>query len=199
MPWSRLLTAVLLAVLGCLLAVGVAWRRGGEATAAVATSPALPAADRVAPLAVLRAWDRARAEAWQRGDAAATPPALRRRARTPAAPTWHCSRRTPTEGCASTACAMQRAAVDVVAAQRATGWCSWSPTGWRRRPPSERAAGVALPRDDWSTAPWSCVRGDGDWRVAEVRDQASAGGQHRRHVAVVELVAAVEQRCGAER
>ncbi|MGZ5405945.1 MAG: hypothetical protein ACXWDL_14930, partial [Nocardioides sp.] len=68
MTLPRLLSVLLLAVLGCLLAVGVAWRPAEESAEPVAASPA---PDRVAPLAVLVAWDRSRAEAWRRGDAAA--------------------------------------------------------------------------------------------------------------------------------
>lgn len=71
MTVPRLLTAVLLAGLGCLLAVGIAWWPGAAPPEVVRDTPA---PDRVAALAVLRAWDRDRAAAWRRND----PSALRR-------------------------------------------------------------------------------------------------------------------------
>jgi len=165
----RLLTAALLSLLGCVLAVGLAGlgRSPGDPTP---TSSTPPAADRTAALAVLRAWDEARSEAWWRG----SPRALRRlyvvgsesgRADR-ALLTAYAERGLRVEGLT-----VQRAGVRVtqatddrlvlVVTDRATGGTAVGEAGR-----------VVLPRDDWSTRTVVLVREDGRWRVAEVRDQA---------------------------
>lgn len=165
----RLLTAALLSLLGCVLAVGLAGlgQRPGAPTPA---SSARPAPDRTAALAVLRAWDEARSEAWRRG----SPRALRRlyvagsesgRADR-ALLTAYAERGLRVEGLT-----VQRAGVRVaqatddrlvlVVTDRATGGTAVGEAGR-----------VVLPRDDWSTRTVVLVGEDGRWRVAEVRDQA---------------------------
>ncbi len=167
----RLLTAALLSLLGCVLAVGLAGLGRGDPAAPTATPAARPVADRTAALAVLRAWDDARSEAWQRGRVRA----LRRlyvegsqsgRADT-ALLTAYAERGLRVDGLT-----VQRADVRVVAASgdrlvlvvtdRVVGGAA---VGARGR--------VALPRDDWSTRTVVLVHESGRWRVAEVRDQVS--------------------------
>jgi hypothetical protein len=166
----RLLTAALLSLLGCVLAVGLAGLGHSPAAPTSTTPSARPAPDRTAALAVLRAWDEARSEAWWRG----SPRALRRlyvvgsesgRADR-ALLTAYAERGLRVEGLT-----VQRAGVRVtqatddrlvlVVTDRATGGTAVGEAGR-----------VVLPRDDWSTRTVVLVREDGRWRVAEVRDQA---------------------------
>lgn len=171
MTWSRLLTAVLLSGLGCLLAVGVAWRPGDEMRTSVdETHAAVPVADRVAPLAVLREWDRARAEAWQRGDAAAL-----RRLYVPGSDAGRADRALLAayagRGLRVTGFRMQRGAVDVVAAQERR--LVLVVTDRLARASIVGPGGrVSLPRDRWSRHRVVLQLAGGEWRVAEVRDQA---------------------------
>ena len=172
MTVPRLLTTVLLAALGCLLAVGVAWRPAGDSVGdAVGTVAGSPVPDRVAPLAVLATWDRSRAEAWRRGD-----PAALARLYTADSGAGRADRSLLAayagRGLRVTGLRMQRAAVEVLSADddrivlvvtdRLAGATA---VGGRGR--------VDLPRDGWSrrTVVLRAV-GDG-WRVAEVTDQVS--------------------------
>lgn len=165
----RLLTAALLSLLGCVLAAGLAGVRPGP-EAPTPTSSARPAPDRTSALAVLRAWDGARSDAWRRG----SPRALRRlyvagsesgradRALLAA----YAERGLRVEGLT-----LQRAGVRVVHAtqerlvlvvtDRVVGGAAVGKVGR-----------VLLPGDDWSTRTVVLVGHDGHWRVAEVRDQA---------------------------
>lgn len=170
MTWSRLLTAVLLSGLGCLLAVGVAWRSGDEVRTSVDDTPvAVPVADRVAPLAVLREWDRDRAEAWQRGDAAA----LRRlyvsgsdAGRADLALLSAYAGR----GLRVTGLRMQRGAVEVVSAQERR--LVLVVTDRLARASIVGPGGrVSMPRDRWSRRRVVLIRIWGTWRAAEVRNQ----------------------------
>lgn len=164
MTGSRLLAAVLFAGLGCLLAVGAAWRPGSEVAA--------PAADRTGPLAVLAAWDRSRAEAWRLGD-----PTALARLYTRGSASGEADRGLlaayAERGLRVVGLRMQRAAVEVVTAgddrlvlrvtDRVVGAAAIGPRGQ-----------VALPRDAWSTRSVVLERVGEEWRVTEVRDQASA-------------------------
>lgn len=162
MTSSRLLSAVLLAGLGCLLAVGVAWRPAG-----VVARP--PAADRIEPLTVLTAWDRSRAEAWRRGD-----PAALARLYTRGSASGDADRGLlaayAERGLRVAGLRMQRAAVEVVAsdADRITLRVTDRVVGATAVGRRER---VVLPRDAWSTRTVVLVRVGEEWRVAEVRDQ----------------------------
>jgi len=165
----RLLTAVLLAGLGCLLAVGVAWRPGEEPPAAVVRSAA---PDRVAALAVLAAWDRSRAEAWRSGD-----PAALRRLYAAGSDAGHADRALLASyagrGLRVAGLRMQRAAVEVVAADadrivlevtdRVVGATAVGPRGR-----------VDLPRDGWSRRSVVLRASGAGWRVVEVRDVSAA-------------------------
>lgn len=166
MTASRLLTALLLAVLGCLLAVGVAWRPAGEPAG---SSVASPAPDRVAPLAVLAAWDRSRAEAWRRGD-----PVALTRLYVAGSAAGRADRSLLAayagRGLRVAGLLMQRAEVRVVTAtdRRLALVVTDRLVGGTAVGAGHR---VALPRDGWSTRTVVLVRGGGVWRVADVRDQ----------------------------
>ena len=168
MTVPRLLTALLLAVLGCLLAVGVAWRPAGEPAETAAASPA---PDRVAPLAVLAAWDRSRVEAWRRGD-----PAALARLYVSGSAAGRADRSLLAayagRGLRVVGLMMQRAEVRVVTAtdRRLTLVVTDRLVGGAAVGVGHRAA---LPRDGWSTRNVVLVRGGGQWRVADVRDQRS--------------------------
>lgn len=165
MTLPRLLTAALLAGLGCLLAVGVAWRPSGVVARA-------PAVDRTEPLAVLAAWDRSRAHAWRIGDQAALA-----RLYAPGSAAGAADRELlaayARRGLRVTGLSMQRAAVEVVTqdderivmvvTDRVVGAAAVGPRGR-----------INLPRDDWSRR-LVVLRASGDqWRVVDVRD-VSAG------------------------
>jgi hypothetical protein len=167
----RLLTAVLLCGLGCLLAAGAAWRPAGPvASVAAAARPA--DADRVAPLAVLAAWDRERSAAWRRGD----PAALRRlyvaRSRAGRADRALLAAYAG-RGLRVAGLRMQRAAVEVLAADaervvlvvtdRVVGASVVGPRGR-----------VALPDDGWSRRRVVLSRLGGRWQVVEVREISAA-------------------------
>lgn len=162
MTGSRVLTAVLLAGLGCLLAVAVAWRPAEMVTRA-------PAADRTEPLAVLAAWDRSRADAWRRGDPAALARLYARGSASGQADRSLLAAYAE-RGLRVAGLRVQRATVEVVTAgpdrivllvtDRVVGAAA---IGRRGR--------VALPRDGWSTRTVVLVRMDEVWRVVEVRDQ----------------------------
>lgn len=170
MTLSRLLTAgmvvVVVAGLGCVLAVGVA-RSPESVPREVAREAAAP--DRVAALSVLRTWDRDRAAAWSRSD-----PGALRRLYVEGSEAGLADRALlaayADRGLRVTGLMMQRAAVIVESA------------GERRlvlmvtdRVASARAIGadggrVSLPRDGW-TRHRMVLRLVGErWRVAEVRD-----------------------------
>ena len=165
MTTPRLLTAVLLCGLGCLLAAGAAWR-----PAVPAPSVARPAAaDRAAPLAVLAAWDRERAAAWRQGD-----PAALRRLYVPGSRAGRADRALLAayagRGLRVAGLRMQRAAVDVLAAaaERMVLVVTDRVVGASAIGRQER---VTLPRDGWSTRTVVLVRVGEEWRVAEARDQ----------------------------
>jgi len=161
----RLLTAVLLAGLGCLLAVGVAWRPAG-----VVARP--PAADRTEPLTVLAAWDRSRADAWRLGD-----PAALGRLYAQGSATGEADRALLTayteRGLRVTGLQMQREAVEVVSASaerivlvvtdRVVGAAAVGPRGR-----------IDLPRDDWSRRTVVLRASRDQWRVVVVRDVSAA-------------------------
>ena len=159
----RLLTAVLLAAFGCLLAVGIAWRPTPSSVVPVVAA----APDRVAPLAVLAAWDRDRADAWERGDGRALSRLYAEGSRAGRADrrllTAYAGRGLRVQGLR-----MQRASVEVVAASsdrlvlvvtdRLVGGTAVGPRGR-----------VALPDDTWSRRRVVLREGAGGWRVVEVR------------------------------
>lgn len=168
MTGSRLLAAVLLAGLGCLLAVAVAWQPAGVSVDVAAS----PAADRVGPLSVLATWDRSRADAWRRGDAAALGRLYVGGSETGAADRSLLAAYAE-RGLRVTGLRMQRAAVEVVAADanrmvlvvtdRLIGATAVGPRG-----------SADLPRDGWSRRT-VVLRSSGEvWRVVEVRDVSPA-------------------------
>jgi hypothetical protein len=166
----RLLTAALLSLLGCVLAVGLAgFGRGPGAPAP--TSSARPAPDRTSALAVLRAWDEARSDAWRRGSSRAL-----RRLYVAGSESGRADRAMlaayAERGLRVEGLTVQRAGVRVthatddrlvlVVTDRVVGGAAVGKVGR-----------VVLPRDDWSTRTVALVHEDGRWRVAEVRDQVS--------------------------
>lgn len=180
MTGSRLLTSVLLAGLGCLLAVGIAWPQGDEPAAEPAGDPAgeragaatAVGADRVEPLAVLSAWDRARADAWRRGDEAALA-----RLYVAGSAAGRADRALlaayAERGLRVTGLLVQRAAVEVIAStygrielvvtDRLVGATAVGPRGR-----------VLLPRDGWSRHRIVLRSTEGGWRVAEAREVSAA-------------------------
>ncbi len=166
MTGPRLLTAVLLAGLGCLVAVAVAERPSSEPSTVVSAL----APDRAGPLAVLRGWDRARAGAGRRG----SPQDLRDlyvQGSAAGRSDQALLRAYAERGLRVAGLLVQRAAVEVVAEAadrielRVTDRVVGAAAIGRR-------GQVELPRDGWSTRTVVLVRLAGDWRVAEVRDQA---------------------------
>ncbi len=163
MTGSRLLTALLLAGLGCLITVGAVWVPAGDV-------PRPPAADRIAPLTVLAAWDRSRAEAWRTGD-----PAALGRLYAPGSEAGAADRALlaayAERGLRVAGLRMQRAAVVVVSAEadRAVLVVTDRVVDATAIGRSGRAA---LPRDGWSTRTVVLARDGDEWRVAEVLDQA---------------------------
>jgi hypothetical protein len=167
----RLLTAALLSLLGCVLAVGLAGLGRSAPTAPMPpTSPARPAADRTAALAVLRAWDDARADAWQRG----RPRALR-------ALYVVGSESGRADAALLTAYVGRGLRVDGLTVQRADVRVASASDDRLVLVVTDRVVGgtavgedgrVVLPRDDWSTRTVVLVQRGDRWRVAEVRDQA---------------------------
>ncbi len=166
----RLLTAALLSLLGCLLAVGLAGLGRGDPAARPPTAAAQPAPDRTAALGVLRSWDESRSQAWRRGSARAL-------------------RDLYVEGSESgradaallTAYVERGLRVDGLAVQRADVRVETATADRLVLVVTDRVVGGAavgedgravLPRDDWSTRTVVLVRDAGRWRVAEVRDQA---------------------------
>ena len=163
MTGSRLLTALLLAGLGCLITVGAAWRPAADV-------PRAPVADRIAPLTVLAAWDRSRAEAWRTGD-----PAALGRLYAPGSAAGAADRALlaayAERGLRVAGLRMQRAAVVVVSAEadRTVLVVTDRVVGATAIGRSGRAA---LPRDGWSTRTVVLARDGDEWQVAEVLDQA---------------------------
>lgn len=165
----RLLTALLLAVLGGVLTAGAAGL--GHPGPAPRPAPTAAFPDRTAALRVLREWDAARAAAWRSG----SPAALRKlyaegsaSGRTDRALLGaYRSRGLRVEGIS-----MQRSRVRVLAGsedrwvlQTTDRLVGAAAVGQGRR--------VRLPRDGWSTRVVVLVRVGERWRVAEVRDQTS--------------------------
>ena len=165
----RLLTCLLLAVLGAVLAAGLVGI--GRPASAPRAEPA-PPPDRSRPLTVLREWDTDRAAAWRRG----APGALRDlyvegsaagRADRALLAAYR------SRGLRVVALTMQRAGVLVLAASdsRLVLEVTDRLVGVAVRHDGER---LRLPRDAWSTRLVRLVRMGERWRVAGVRDQASA-------------------------
>ena len=164
----RLLTGLLLAALGCVLAAGLAGL-GRDAPAPRAT-PTAAVADRTAALSALREWDAARADAWRSGSPAALRALYAEGSASGRADrvllAAYRSRGLRVEGMS-----MQRSLVKVLArtedrwvlrvTDRLVGAFVVGPGG--RLP---------LPRDEWSTRVVVLLRVGEGWRVAEVRDQS---------------------------
>lgn len=175
MPRTWVLVALLVSAVGCALVAAVplvlAAPRAASPVAQVTTAAA---PDRTAPLAVLRAWDAARAEAWGDGD-----PAALRALYTGSSRSGLADRRLlaayDARGLRLHDLTVQRASVEVVrrpgdrlvlqVTDRVTG-------GWATTASGER---VDLPRDRWSVRRVVLVDRGGDWRVVEVRDRGGRG------------------------
>ncbi len=165
----RLLTGLLLAVLGCVLAAGLAGL-GHDAPAPRPTpTPAVP--DRTAALRVLREWDAARAAAWHSGSPAAL-------------------RELYAEGSASgradrvllAAYRSRGLRVDGMSMQRSqVRLLGRSENRWVLRVTDRLVDAfvvgpggrLPLPRDAWSTRVVVLLRVGERWRITEARDQAS--------------------------
>lgn len=175
MPRRWVLVALLASAVGCALVAAVPRvlppprPAGPAAQAATAAAP-----DRTVPIAALRAWDAARADAWVDGDTAALRALYTATSRSGRADrrllAAYDARELRVRGLA-----VQRASVEVVhrsadrlvlqVTDRLTG-------GWVRTAAGER---VDLPRDRWSARRVVlAARGDG-WRVVEVRDRGGRG------------------------
>lgn len=166
MTRTRLLLVLLSAVLSGLLAAASAVLGGADDV----TARSAPA-ERTAALALLREWDRARADVWRSGD----PDALRA-LYVPGSATGRADRAVlaayAERGLRVTGMRMQRAEVSLASAtadrvvllvtDRLVGATAVG-----------RRARVRLPRDGWSRRRIVMVRVAGDWRVSEVRDQVS--------------------------
>ena len=168
MTLPRLLTVALLGLLGCLVAVGLAWR---PVTAPPATEARTVAADRVAPLAVLQAWDRDRAAAWRRAD-----PRALARLYVPQSDSGRADRALLTayagRGLRVAGLRMQRAAVEVLAADH-TRIVLQVTDRLMGATAVSRYGRVDLPRDGWSCRRIVLTKHGGAWVVAEVH---RAGG-----------------------
>jgi hypothetical protein len=172
MPRTWVLVAVVASAVGCALVATIAVLAPGARPSGQVAPVA--ASDRTAPLAVLRAWDQARADAWRRGDPTALDPLYAGGSRSGVA-----DRRLlaayDARGLRVHGLGVQRAAVEVeqatprrvvlVVTDRLTG-------GWVRTRAGER---VDLPRDRWSTRQVVLVAREGGWRVVEVRDRDGRG------------------------
>ncbi|QBR91470.1 hypothetical protein [Nocardioides euryhalodurans] len=130
------------------------------------------AADRTAPLEVLRGWDRDRARAWRRGDGEALAELYvpgSRAGRADAALLEAYAGR----GLRVTGVRMQLAAVEVVA--RTGDRLELLVTDRLGRTVARGGGGsFSLPGDDWSRRRVVMVRSGTRWQVAEVRDRAQA-------------------------
>ncbi len=162
------MVALLASAAGCVLVTVVALLLPANST----RQPGPAAPERTAPLAVLRAWDAARVDAWRRGDQAAL-----RDLYTGDSRSGRADRRLlaayDARGLRVRGLEVQRASVDVE--QVSAGRLVLRVTdrlagGWVRT-----AAGrqVHLPRDRWSTRRLVMARRDGRWAVVEVRDRAA--------------------------
>ncbi|HEX6148543.1 hypothetical protein [Nocardioides sp.] len=170
----RLLTVLLLAGLGCVVAAGIAAPgRPGPAPLAVPPGPAPMAAapDGTTPLDVLRDWDAARAAAWRRGNAARLRD-LYVEGSTAGRADQALLAAYRSRGFRVVGMTMQRSDVRVLTASgdrmvvRVTDRLVGATAVARDRR-------VALPRDAWSTRVVVMVSAGERWRVADVRDQAS--------------------------
>jgi hypothetical protein len=163
----RLLTGLLLAALGCVLAAGLAGLGHDTPGPRASAGPAVP--DRTAALSVLREWDAARAAAWRTGSSAALRGLYAEGSASGRADrvllAAYRSRGLRVHGMS-----VQRSSVRVVArtehrwvlrvTDRLVGASVVGPGGR-----------VPLPRDGWSTRVVVLLRVGERWRVAEVRDQ----------------------------
>jgi hypothetical protein len=172
MPRTWVLVAVVASAVGCALVAAVAV----VAPAARSPQPLAPvaASDRTAPLAVLRAWDDARVDAWRRGDPGALASLYAGASRSGEA-----DRRVlaayGARGLRVRGLGVQRAAVEVQQATRERMVLLVTDRlagGWVRTPSGER---VDLPRDRWSTRQVVLAVRGGEWRVVEVRDRDGRG------------------------
>lgn len=172
MPRTWVLVALLASAVGCGLVAVVSLVAPTPSTPRPA--PAASAPDRTAPLAVLRAWDAARADAWVAGDAAALRALYTRSSRSGLA-----DRRLlaayDARGLRLRGLVVQRASVEVLrhTDDRLVLLVTDRLTGGRVR--TATGEQVALPRDRWSTRVVELAGGGGDWRVAEVRDHGGRG------------------------
>jgi hypothetical protein len=164
----RLLTCLLLAVLGAVLAAGLVGM-GGPTPAPRAALSSAP--DRTQPLVVLREWDTARADAWRQ-----SAPAALRDLYVEGSAAGRADRALlaayRSRGLRVVAMTMQRAGVRVVAASGSRFVLEVTDrlVGSAVRRDGAR---LRLPRDDWSTRLVRLVRVGERWRVARVRDQTS--------------------------
>ncbi len=164
----RLLTCLLLAVLGAVLAAGLVGM-GGTAPAPGAAPASGP--NRTQPLDVLRDWDAARADAWRR-----SAPAALRDLYVEGSAAGRADRALlaayRSRGLRVVAMSMQRAGVRLVAASdsRLVLEVTDRLVGAAVRGDGAR---LRLPRDDWSTRLVVLVRAGERWRVARVLDQTS--------------------------
>ncbi|MFD1948997.1 hypothetical protein [Nocardioides aestuarii] len=171
MPRTWVVVALLVSAAGCALVAAVPLAVPASRPAASAGPVAAAAApDRTAPLAVLRAWDAARSEAWVAGDVESLAGLYARGSRSGRA-----DRRLlaayDARGLRVHGLGVQRASVEVVrragdrlvllVTDRLTG-------GWVSTASGER---VDLPRDRWSTRRVVLAERGGEWRVVEVRDR----------------------------
>lgn len=165
----RLLTGLLLAALGCVLAAGLAGLGHDAPAPRASPTPAVP--DRIAAPNVLREWDAARAAAWRSGS-----PAALRELYAEGSVSGRADRvllaAYRSRGLRVDGMSMQRSQVRVLGR---------SDDRWVLRV-TDRLVGafvvgpgarLPLPRDSWSTRVVVLLRVGERWRVAEVRDQAS--------------------------
>lgn len=173
MPRTWVLVALLASAAGCaVVAAAPLFLPEPRAAAPVAQVATAAAPDRTAPLAVLRTWDAARADAWGDGD-----PAALRALYTGSSRSGLADRRLlaayDARGLRVHDLAVQRASVEVV---RRTGdrWVLLVTDrligGWARMASGER---VELPRDRWSVRRVVLADRRGEWRVVEVRDRGA--------------------------
>jgi hypothetical protein len=161
----RVLTAVLLCGLACLLAVAVVPR--GATTDPASAVPV--ATSRVAPLAVLAGWDADRSRAWRDGDPQALATLYTAGSRSGRADRTLLAAYAA-RGLRVRGLEVQRASVEVEAVTTdrmvllVTDRLVATTVSRRGSRP------VELPRDDWSTRRVVLRRVGERWRVAEVRD-----------------------------
>lgn len=170
------LTALACACVVATLVVALA-RPGERAALHEAASPRARAAP-PGPAGILAAWDRGRAEAWARGDVEMLRGLYAAGSRTGRADV-RLLRHYRERGLTVDGLATQVLALDVV--ERTPGRLVLLVTD--RVVGGEAVGGaspVTLPGDRASTRRVVLVRSDGEWRVAEARDQASAAASTSR-------------------